>query len=242
MFNLIKYDWIRKWIYALSGLVVIIFINIGIYFKGYSPSEQIGSLVGLNMLLFFISSVVLFVLHVRKMNKLLFSEEGQFTFLTPLNGYEILGANLIGALLDIIMLLVMFLTIFFVNTFFNDMNIVNEAVSYIHVTGVDVYELIMTILVMVFSGYSMLLVTIFLSMILVKTLFYNIKAKKILSFVVFIFVSKFNSMIAGMLNNTNIRPESIGNEVLIMSMIKVFMLLLFWYGISGYLLEKKVSA
>ncbi len=242
MFNLIKYDWIRKWIYATGGLVVIVFLNIGVYFKEYTPTEQIGALVGLNMLILFISSVVLFILHVRKMNKLLFSEEGQFTFLTPLNGYEILGANLLGALLDIIMLLVVFGTILLVNIQFNDMNIVNEAVSYIHVTGVDIYELITTILIMGFSGYSMLLVTIFLSMILVKTLFYNIKAKKILSFVAFIFVSKFNSMIVGMLNNTNIRLENIENEILIMSMIKVLIVVLLWYGISGYLLEKKVSA
>lgn len=242
MFNLIKYDWIRKWIYAIGGLVVIVFLNIGVYFKEYAPSEQIGSLIGLNMLLLFISSVVLFILHVRKMNKLLFTEEGQFTFLTPLNGYEILGANLIGALADIIMLLLVFGTILFVNINFNDMNIVNEAVSYIHVTGLDIYDLILTMLLMGFSGYSMLLITIFLSMILVKTLFYNIKAKKILSFIVFIFVSKFNSMIVGMLNDTNLIPENVGSEVLIISMIKVLVVVLLWYGISGYLLEKKVSA
>ena len=242
MFNLIKYDWIRKWIYALGGLVVIIFLNIGVYFKGYTPTNQIGALIVLNTSLFFISSVVLFILHVRKMSKLLFSEEGQFTFLTPLNGYEILGANVIGALLDMFMLLVIFGSIFFINTHFNDMNIVRQSISYTNLVGIDIYEVIAMILTVMVSSYSMLLITLFLSMILVKTLFYNIKAKKILSFVVFIFVSKFNSMIIGILNDTNIQLENIGSEVLIISIVKVLIVVLLWYGISGYLLEKKVSA
>jgi len=176
------------------------------------------------------------------MDKLLFSEEGQFTFLTPLNGYEILGANVIGALLDMFMLLVIFGSIFFINTHFNDMNIVRQSISYTNLVGIDIYEVIAMILTVMVSSYSMLLITLFLSMILVKTLFYNIKAKKILSFVVFIFVSKFNSMIIGILNDTNIQLENIGSEVLIISIVKVLIVVLLWYGISGYLLEKKVSA
>jgi hypothetical protein len=242
MFNLIKYEWIRKWIYVVGALVAVLLLNIGTYLKGMDANSQIGSLLGLNSILFFISIIVLFVIHVRKMNKLLFSDEGQFTFLTPLNGYEILGSNLIGALLDIMLLLLTFGIIILVNFKLNDMEIIRQSIQYIEVTGINLNNMITSMLIGIFISYSLLLISIYLSMILVKTLFYNVKIKKILSFVVFIIVVRMNLFISEVLSNTNVGVEEIGTELVFMSLLKTLLIVLVWYGISGYLLEEKVSA
>ncbi len=242
MLNLIKYEWKRKWMFVTAGLVILLLSNVSIYFRGADPETQILGLIGFNMLLFFISIIFLFVTHVRKMSRLLFTEEGQFTFLTPLNGYEILGANFIGVFVDIFLLLITFSIIMLINFKLNDIEIVRQSIDYIKVTGFNVNEMMQVFLSSVLVSYSLLLVSIYLSMILVKTLFYNVKIKMILSFIVFILVSKVNSFIGGALSNFSINPEGIGTEVLLMSLFKVSIIVIFWYLVSGYLLEEKVSA
>ncbi|MEA1975525.1 MAG: hypothetical protein U9N10_08255 [Bacillota bacterium] len=242
MLNLIKYEWKRKWMFVTIGLVILLFSNVSIYFRGVDPETQILSLIGYNMVLFFISIIFLFVTHVRKMSRLLFTEEGQFTFLTPLNGYEILGANFIGVFIDIFLLLITFSTIMLINFKLNDIEIVRQSIDYVRVTGFNIPEMMQVLLSSILVSYSLLLVSIYLSMILVKTLFYNVKIKMILSFIVFILVSKVNSFIGGALSNFSINPEGIVTEILLMSLFKVLIIVIFWYLVSGYLLEEKVSA
>jgi len=88
-----------------------------------------------------------------------------------------------------------------------------------------------------FVSYASLLMTIFLAMILVKTLLYNKPFKKLISFIVFILISSLNSMI--MKEIYDLIGSSLNIYViLLINLISLSLL----YILSGYLLENKTSA
>lgn len=243
MFNLIKYDWKQKWIYVTGILILIFLMNAGVYIREIDPEIKIAKLLSYNIFAGMGLVLVLFIVHIRKMQKLLFSEEGQFTFLTPLNGYEILGSKIIGSIIDVTLLLVLFGSIIIVNLNLNEHQFIDESLEFLKVTGVDFYKYIPNMILYIFISYTLTLVTIYLSMILVKTLFYNIKFKKILSFIVFLVVSKGNTLYFELVNNFSYDSiDKLGFDMIALSLVQMSIILLVWYGLSSYLLEKRVSA
>jgi|GEM_PF-2784778 len=242
MINLIKYEWKRKGLYVIGLMIIVLLLNFGIYMRGYNPEKQIVTLIFSNMGIFFAGFLTMLIMHIRKIYNLLFTDEGPFTFLTPLNGYEILGSNLLGALLDSVILLVFMGAITVFNLQINDTQFIQEAVEMIKLSGVNVYEAIPGTLTTIFLNYSLLLITIYLSMILVKTLLYNIRFKKILSFVVFLFMSRMNTFINNQFVYHDLPTNEFTFNYLALILLKTSLVFAVWYMISGYLLEERVSA
>lgn len=242
MINLIKYEWRRKWLYVIGLMIIILLLNIGIYMRGYNPEKQMVTLIFSNMGIFFAGFLTMLIMHIRKIYLLLFTDEGPFTFLTPLNGYEILGSNLLGALLDSVLLLLFTGGVMLFNLQINDTQFIEEAVQMIKLSGINVYEAIPTTLTTIFLNYSLLLITIYLSMILVKTLLYNIRFKKILSFVVFLFMSRMNTFINDIFVYHDLPSNGFTFNYLVLILLKTSLVFAVWYMISGYLLEERVSA
>lgn len=242
MINLIKYEWRQKWLYVVGLMIIVLLLNFGIYMKGYISEKQIITLMFSNMGIFFAGFLTMLIMHIRKIYRLLFTDEGPFTFLTPLNGYEILGSNLLGALLDSVLLLLFTGAIILFNLQINDTQFIKEAIEMIKLSGVNLYEAIPGTLTTIFLNYSLLLITIYLSMILVQTLFYNIRFKKIISFIVFLFMSRLNIFINDIFVYHNLPMDGFTFNYLIIILLKTSLVFAIWYAISGYLLEERVSA
>lgn len=238
MSTLISFEWKRKYKYVLIALSVLILINLYINFSNSSQgTDLLAKSLMINSGLFFISYISMFIIHIRNMNKLLFTNKGQFKFLLPISSYKILGAFLINVILDIFLVLVTFGFVYFISMNIYDKTLINQAVNAVKMLDKEIITKIPLVFTQSFVSYASLLMTIFLSMILVKTLLYNKSFKKLISFVVFIIISSLNSMLMKKIY------DLIGSSFNIYTILIInFFSLSLLYILSGYLLENRTSA
>ncbi|MGM0380328.1 MAG: hypothetical protein ACQEQE_11325 [Bacillota bacterium] len=238
MSTLIKFEWKRKYKYVLIALSILLLINLYVNLSHSSQeTDLLAKSLMINSGLFFIAYISMFIIHVRNMNKLLFTNKGQFKFLLPISSYKILGGFLINVILDIILVSITFGVVYLISMNIYDKTLINQAVNTIKMLDKEVITKIPLVFTQSFVSYASLLMTIFLAMILVKTLLFNKPFKKLISFVFFVIISYLNSMI--MKNIYNLLGSSLNiYTILLINLISLSLLYIF----SGYLLENKTSA
>ena len=90
MLNVIKYAWMSKWKFFLSGVLLFILLDIEIIHNAMNKGEPT-IFIGILLASLFAMGIALFLDHIGRMYKCLFKEDGIFLFTTPLTGYTILG-------------------------------------------------------------------------------------------------------------------------------------------------------
>ena len=239
MFKLIKYEFKSKSNYVIAALVILVLLNFRIYIKNVNSDSRIISILITNSAWYVINFFVLIIFNSYSFSKILFTDEGSLIFLTPLNSYEIIGSKILAGLLDVFALLNITTAVFFINFQLTDSTLLIQGIELLKLAGINIIEILPIIVILMFLSYGLLIPTIFLSMILVKTIFYNIKYNKVLSFMVFIFISYLNQLIISNIVNNRLDYNRISVFVLVDIFIKTTLIITLWYMISGFLLEEK---
>jgi len=242
MFKLMKYEWKSKRNYVIAGLVILLLLNFRIYIKNMSLNSRILSIVISNLSWYFIGFLVLMISHIQSLYKILFTDEGSFIFLTPLSSYEIIGSKIIAGVIDVFILVNLTIAVFLINFQLTDARVLKQGIELLKLSGIYLNESLPIIVISMFLSYCLLLMTIYLSMILVKTILYNFKYNKTLSFIAFIFVSYLNQLIISNVINNQLEYSKITLLTISGIFIKTSLLIILLFMISGFLLEEKLNS
>ncbi len=255
MFNLIKYNFLRKGFLVAIVLVCTILANLFVGFR-YGEFQIVGFLSIVWAILSVLFLVDIILMYSRDLN----SNEGYNLFMTPNSGYKILGSKVITAIIEGFIIVLFYSGLFLINMkiFFGDeINFTNLDLplgfSVAHFTVMLAFVLIMII---------QFILTIFTSMTIRKSLLSNVKFGGLISFVCFIAVNfaigKFYQLVSMVFDATSdvnifsmefdgvgfsgsIAPVStFVTELLPLTAITVFVIAVLSFA-SGYLLENRIN-
>ncbi|MBB6217837.1 hypothetical protein HNQ80_003973 [Anaerosolibacter carboniphilus] len=241
MLNIIKYEWISRWKFFLSGVILFILLDIEIIRNATNNSAPT-AFAGILVAILFALGIALFLDHIGRMYKSLFKEDGYFLFTTPLTGYSILGGKMVTVFLEILGIL-----LFWGGIAYIDYLILSPSLPEINFDLVFSSNHIFTALKVVFSiilGYLVFLLMIYLSMTLARSIFAAFKYGKALSLICFIVLSKvitefstafYDLTNQGVHNAINFSP-SVGGFMLINTIIFIVLFIT-----TGYLLDRKIN-
>ena len=255
MFNLIKYEFLRKYKLILMTIISALIVNLFLITKGVAGSTSFLVLLPLVLSVLYISDVIR--MYGDDLNK----KSGYMIFMTPNSGYKIIVSKLVTAVLEGLAILLLY----FVFILLNGTYIIFTTENYINFNEVlrainmllsgslgfnlgHVFVFLFTILVFIIG----FIVTAYTAMTVRKSIFSEIKFGGLLSFIIFIglnwitsFISgKFFSVLSPYYDSYNNLNNVSANElvVILFPIIAVSMLQSILLTVcSGYLLEKKIN-
>jgi hypothetical protein len=238
MFNLIKYDWLRRWKFFLAGIVTFLAVNFDLTIR--IPRQQSPSKFSAILCSLLFALVLLLLLdHIGRIYRPLFTDEAFWELTLPLNGYQFLGAKLLAVSIELAaaMLLVALVAYF-------DVMYISKTLAvwqFIPITGELVLELLQ-VMGLGLGGYLMFLLMVYLSVALAKSLFAPFKHGKLISFGCFLVIAKIIDIIMDWWNVS--RGWGIHQPGLIIA-TEEWLFLMVIIGIlfagTGYLLDKKIN-
>lgn len=248
VFKLIKYEWMNRWKFFLGGAIVCILLNINLMRKMMIQDTESSFFIGILFAVIFVLGIVLAVDHIRRIYNYLFTEQGYFLFTIPLNGYKILGSKMITIFLECLGIVLLTGIMMFIDYKI----LINRFPEMMVPTGFpqDTLFFLMKIGMLIFMGYIIFLLMIYLSMVLVKSILYAVKYGKILSFVFFIIISeifrRITSWFMYTINNygdlhhymlVNVNFNTIPNAYILLNLCTIGIL----FVLTGYLLDRKIN-
>lgn len=270
MLNLIKHEFIKSKTPLIISLSIFFLLEICYIIGGLTGIDEL-FLVSSMMLFMFISfsflAAIVYSVFIYDMDISQNHKNGYMLFMTPNNSYQIIGAKLIASLIVGIITAVIILAVFMIN--------VNIAENFALLNVEDTFSGIYTSLKMMITGISFgnafililnlilqfmtTIVCIYLSKMLCNTIFFNIPAKGVLAFGVFIVINIILGVLSWLLvkvMNINFNAEinldeaadinsaitmAFGNNGLIISVIVNLIFMAAMYIGTSYLCEKKLS-
>jgi len=256
MYNLIKFEFSRKKItFAVAAALTVIgqlfvlfkFFQLDELSRKTAGDEIFGVFLGVIMvgfgILYFIDIIFLF-------RNDLFKQEGYMLFMTPHNGYKILGSKLIFGLLEGLTIATLYLGLLFLNL--KVMLGVPIDFEMIGINGVMIMTGIKGLILGVFMLIEFAL-TVYLSFALFKSLFNNTRFKGLITFGIFIVInilkSKFVEVIANLLgkNVSNVQINASDamlqtiNTAMNYGLIATLLSAVILFIGTGYLLENRIN-
>lgn len=196
LIKLMKYDLMRKKNILLTSTAMFVLIELLLVFSLYKGNTW--------LIVFWIGSTILFagtlifVLYdnIKLLSDDLNTKSGYMLFLTPNHGYNIIGSKMIVGFIEAIIATVFLIIAFYINyTYANSLangefalfikEIIEGFASEIRSVGITNFHLVSMIFGGVLEWFSFI-ATVYLAIILRKTLFSATKFKGFLSFIVFI--------------------------------------------------------
>jgi len=240
MLNLIKYDWMRRWKFFAAGLIVFLSLNIDLLYRTISKSNP-NAITAIFIFVLFVMSAALFFDHVGRMYRSLFKEEGQLLFCLPINGYRFLGGKMLAVIIECIAVMVLVGVAFYIDykiiTFFSP-DILAGLEIHMNLPFVNYYQGI-KIIGLILLSYIGFLLTINLSMVLVKSIFSSNRYGILLSFIFFLVISKIFEMFGNaftLITNYPLHTSNAGEGSLILG---IFIMIMFIA--TGYLLDRRIN-
>lgn len=244
MLNLIKYEFVKK--YRMFLVVIITTILAGIFM-----SYKFGELglpvfaVILSVGLFILYSVDVIQMYSQDINK----KTGYMVFMTPNNGYTIIGSKVITALLEGFGMVIFFILVVILNSFivygpgnFSEINFNNGGISY-----TSIFIVLTTVLLFAIQ----FVLTIYAAITIRKSVLANVKLKGLISFGIFLLlnyiITKLYSIPYDILNFSkydvmvDITQTVELLKLLSPAMLTSTILCVALTFLSGYLLEKKIN-
>ena len=186
MLNLIKYEWLRRWKFFLAGIVIYIAANVNLVSNATQQADPT-TLTVILISLCFALSVVLFIDHVGRLYRSLFSDEGYLEFSLPIRGYRFLGGKLIAVIFECIAVIaIISITIYLDVLYLAKTGPHPVNFSFVLEEWLTLVQLILLLL----AVYISFLLTVYLSMTLSKTLFASFKHGKLIAFGCFLAITK----------------------------------------------------
>lgn len=258
MLNLYRFELFRQKITIGIGASVLFLLNIWLFLEiqvfHVSESKFLGyGLLG--ALLLFAVYVYLIVSSVRVMNRDLMKEEGPFLFLTPHNGYQILGAKLLAVFTEG-MIYIAFMGIG-IYQYFSEFLKRGALVDLEPIQDFPyIWKFIGSTALGGFASWALLVLTIYLSMALYKAFFSQQRKGGFISFALFLAISfvvnQIISLLVFRLQYGNIMSfsfagesvervlEAVGNMVWTQTAIQLVFSVGFFF-LVGFLLDRKME-
>jgi len=186
MLNFIKYEWLRRWKFFLAGILVFVLADLDLFSRIISQ-ESPNYISVILIALVFTLSAALVVDHLGRLYRTLFSDEG-FTELTlPLSGYQLLGAKLLAIFLECVAVMTIVGIVAYFDAIYVDMIALNwQLPSLTWEIGLEVLKGLGFIL----GGYIILVLMVYLSLALAKSIFATFKHGILIAFGCFIVLAK----------------------------------------------------
>ncbi len=249
MFKLMKYEWIREKKLLLLGLATLGLLELLMIFCLYKQGGYLTLFTVIMLFLFPISFIFILVDGIRMLSKDLNQKEGYMLFLTPSSGYQIILSKLVVNFINLILSQLVIIVIYVVNY---------GLAKDVFLSGLpEIYDLlidILTSLITVIIPYPWVLIlgvlyvlfiwfqfstTVYLSIVLTKTILSQVRFKGFFSFIFFIILNIATniarSLILGLftfqqqVNNELSRIESMNQDIYVDGLLKL--------GISNLLLS-----
>lgn len=236
MFSLIKYEWMKRWKFFLAGLVIFLFVNVDLMVRlvnKSAPTKITTIFIGV----LFAMGVALFFDHVSRLYRSLFTEEGVFYFSLPITGYHLLGARILGVVAEFVAVSAVALITAVIDykimaQIYTELSVKLPENIYIHGLKGFLLGLLM---------YVTFLLIVYMSMVLAKSIFASIKYGKVLSFICFITISKILAKIGMLLGSVNGRSTVQAGAAGPVEWMLVGLTALILFGITGYLMDRKIN-
>ena len=256
MFKLVKFEFLRKRMtFAIAGGLAVLAQLYALYqyfkldtgVRQYLGGDIFGVFMGLTLfglaIVYFIDIILLF-------KDDLFKQEGYMLFMTPVNGYGILGSKLVFALLEGLVIAMFYVLLFVLN--FNIMHVGNFSLSLADIDTVFITTSLKALTLGVL-GLVEFALTVYLSFALFKSLFNNTRMKGLITFAIFIGVNIVKSNIVSMVGNliganfetvhissVNMAVESV-NIAINYGLVALLVSAIILFIGTGYLLENKIN-
>lgn len=186
MFNLIKYEWLKRWKLFLAGIVVYIAANVNLVSQ-ILRDENPRTLTVILIALCFALSIVLFIDHVGRLYRMLFKDEGYLEFSLPIRGYQLLGGKLLAVIIECIALIALIgITIYLDMLYLIKSELFPVEFSF----NFEEWLIVAQIILMLLAIYITFLLIVYLSMTLSRTLFASFKYGKLIAFGCFLAITK----------------------------------------------------
>ncbi len=256
MLKLIKFEFLRKRMTFLVALALTVLGQIYALYQYFKIDESVRSglngeifavfvgIVGLGLGLIFLLDVILLFRND------LFKQEGYMLFMTPHNGYKLLGAKLLFALLEGACIATVYLIIMFFNAKIMHMGSINFSISDI---TAEQWKVLIKGLAIGILGILEFALTVYLSFALFKSLFNNTRFKGLITFGIFIVINilktKLVEVIGSILGKTfetvhisssNLMLGSI-NTALNYGIVATLVSAVILFVATGYLLENRIN-
>ena len=240
MANIIKYEWLRRWKFFLAGLTVFSLANIDLTSRLITKGHPSMVSVILIAVLWAMVGILVFD-HLGRMYKPLFGEEGIFVFSTPLSGYNLLGGKILAVVLEYVGV-----ALFVAIVISIDFLILSK-----HNMGMQLpdglsLDLVLTrglmLSLFLLLGYLSFILTAYLSMALAKSFLSSVKHGGLMSFIIFIVITRVLFWMLAGCNYANMTIEGTGfashwlTAVAIVTAVASSL-----FAATGYLLDRKVN-
>lgn len=260
MFNLLKYEFLRKYKSILMTIVITAVINlIAIYSTGEGGSTMMIGVFPIAMVFVYIFDVI--KIYSDDINKI----SGYMLFMTPNSGYKIILSKIITAILEGIGILLLYFTLVVANGFYlmakADFTVnINEIINFINrfLDGSFGFDLghVFVMFINIFIFIIGFIMTVYTAITIRKSIFSEIKFGGFLSFVIFIllnwsttylsskilplFTPVYENMVIIGRNGVSVTVEELIVILLPMAALSIIESVLMIIG-SGYLLEHKIN-
>lgn len=193
MLKLIKYEFktISKEFLIILG--VIILLNLALMTRINVWSDN--AVIGLSFLICFGAAVAVFIYNIIMYTRDLKQDTGYLLFTIPKNGYGILGAKLISALIVMIVAMILgCIMVFFVGVIAmgNFDAFVKAFTDLKNMNNINIFKFILVIVadaVIVLLGYVLCLLTIYLAVTISKVIMNGRKFSGLVSFLIYIIIN-----------------------------------------------------
>lgn len=235
MLKLVYNNWKRKYNYIALILVILALLNFRIIIKNEMINTRIFSILITNLSWFFLSALLLLILRIYSFYQILFIKKNNLQKNEAFSGYKFIGLKILSGLIEVFLITVLVMAVIAINLHLISSNFLEESLNVLKLSGINPNREMPLIFATLLFSYSLLLETIYLSMVMVKTLFTDLKYKKTLSFIFFNSISFINLIvIIGIFKNL-----AYYNFITIVNIIvKTLLLILLWFMLTSFLLEE----
>ncbi|WP_066496749.1 hypothetical protein [Abyssisolibacter fermentans] len=251
MSKLLKYEFIKKYKTLLVSMIILGILElICVVFINKSLDKA-----GLGSLLFFLVGfaglIFLLVDNINTYKGDLFKKSGYMLFLTPNNGYKILGSKVLTALIENIVGLIIYFLLGVLNlklllNLYTDSGIIDlgDFSFNLSIGFNDILNVFFICLLIILVWFNFML-SIYLAMTIYKSVLSNVKHGGLISFVLFLIINYIVSIVYDLFLNVifDINFYSITNvkSMLHPSLITFGNVGIILFAVTGYLLDKRVN-
>ena len=256
MLKLIKFEIMRKKMVFLIAGALTVLGQLFAMFQYYKLDETVRNYAGEEIFTIFMSFTIFgfgllyFIDLILLIKDDLFKQEGYMLFMTPHNGYKILGSKLIFALLEGFVIAVVYLALAYLNVNMMGMGPIDFRMPEFDVAWIEL------IVKGLFLGVIMLIefaLTVYLSFALFKSLFTNARFKGLITFGIFIVINMVKGQIVELIGKVFGRSfESIhlnasgamleaANSAMTLGIGATLVSAIILFFATGYLLENRIN-
>lgn len=222
-----------KCFYIALILIILALLNLRIIIKNEIINYRIFSIFLTNAGWYFFSLLVLLIVRIKEFYQSLFNKKNAITNTNLLETYKKVGRMIGGGIVEFYLITVLVILVIGMNIELIDVDFFEQSINMLKLSGISPIREIPLIFIVYTLAYCLLLETVYLSIVIVKTLFINFKYVKTLIFLFFNTISFINLIVIYGIFKNIVYYDLITVIILI---VKILFLVILWYILTSFLL------